>query len=264
MHIEKLGLIGFKNYEDIDLDFSVKINCFVGPNGSGKTNLLDAIHYLSMTRSAFNLVDTQNILFGQNLFSIKGTLFKEGRRHEVLCAVSQGQKKIMRVDGNEHEKLSDHIGLFPVVLIAPDDTDIIRGPGEIRRKFFDMILSQLDRDYLQKLIRYNHFLKQRNTLLKQFSQGQAFEQDLLAPYNRELIVLGNELFGKRRDFMKEFLDTFHANYSWLSEEKEEVDIRYRSDNEIPDFESAFNNALSRDLALERTTIGLFTEMTTNS
>ena len=254
--MKKLSLISFKNYDQLSLDFSGKINCFIGPNGAGKTNLLDAIHYLSMTKSAFNTVDSQNISFSQSLFSVKGIIQKAGKPYEVLCAVQRGQKKIVKVNKNEHEKLSDHIGRFPVVLIAPDDTDLTRGPSETRRKFFDMILSQLDKQYLDKLIRYNHFLKQRNALLKQFSQGLPFEQELLAPYDQQLLVLGGFLHQKRTDFMVEFVKSFYDHYAWLSDEKENVDIQYLSDHDADDFEAIFQKAQSRDRILERTTLGV--------
>ena len=256
MHIEKLSLIGFKNYPQIELDFSNRINCFVGPNGAGKTNLLDAIHYLSMTKSAFNSVDSQNIRFGEGLFSIKGLFHKNEKTYEVICALQKGQKKIVKVSKKEHEKLSDHIGMFPVVLIAPDDTDLVRGSSETRRKFFDVILSQLDKKYLQHLIRYNHFLKQRNALLKQFNQGLAFDRDLLIPYNTQLLAPGDFLYQRRKEFVTHFLNDFQKNYAWLAEEAEEVDIIYASDCDSSSFQQQFDQALSKDIALERTTLGI--------
>lgn len=256
MHIEKLSLIGFKNYPQIELDFSNRINCFVGPNGAGKTNLLDAIHYLSMTKSAFNSVDSQNIRFGEGLFSIKGLFHKNEKTYEVICALQKGQKKIVKVSKKEYEKLSDHIGMFPVVLIAPDDTDLVRGSSETRRKFFDVILSQLDKKYLQHLIRYNHFLKQRNALLKQFNQGLAFDRDLLIPYNTQLLAPGDFLYQRRKEFVTHFLNDFQKNYAWLAEEAEEVDIIYASDCDSSSFQQQFDQALSKDIALERTTLGI--------
>ncbi len=256
MHIEKLSLIGFKNYPQIELDFSNKINCFVGPNGAGKTNLLDAIHYLSMTKSAFNSVDSQNIRFGEGLFSIKGLFHKNEKTYEVICALRKGQKKIVKVSKKEHEKLSDHIGMFPVVLIAPDDTDLVRGSSETRRKFFDVILSQLDKKYLQHLIRYNHFLKQRNALLKQFNQGLAFDRDLLIPYNTQLLALGDFLYQRRKEFVTHFLNDFQKNYAWMADQAEEVDIIYASDCDSSSFQQQFDQALSKDIALERTTLGI--------
>ena len=256
MHIEKLSLIGFKNYPQIELDFSNRINCFVGPKGAGKTNLLDAIHYLSMTKSAFNSVDSQNIRFGEGLFSIKGLFHKNEKTYEVICALQKGQKKIVKVSKKEHEKLSDHIGMFPVVLIAPDDTDLVRGSSETRRKFFDVILSQLDKKYLQHLIRYNHFLKQRNALLKQFNQGLAFDRDLLIPYNTQLLAPGDFLYQRRKEFVTHFLNDFQKNYAWLAEEAEEVDIIYASDCDSSSFQQQFDQALSKDIALERTTLGI--------
>ncbi|TRX55593.1 DNA replication/repair protein RecF [Fulvivirga sp. M361] len=256
MYIEKLSLINFKNYKDLNLRFSDKINCFLGPNGSGKTNLLDAVQYLSLTKSAFNTVDSQNILFGEQLFTVRGHFVKEKTTIEVTCAVVKGQKKIVKVNKKEHDKLSDHIGMFPVVLMTPDDTDIIRDSSEIRRKFYDTILSQLDRKYLQALIEYNHLLKQRNSLLKQFGNGLSFDQDLLEPYDIKLVTSGMFLFEKRKSFLEEFQSKFKESYEVISSHKENVSIEYHSDLENEEFDKLLKKTLQRDLVLERTTTGI--------
>ncbi|MTI19874.1 DNA replication/repair protein RecF, partial [Fulvivirga sp. RKSG066] len=161
MHIEKLSLINFKNYEEVTLNFSENVNCILGKNGSGKTNLLDAIYYLSTTKSALNTIDNQNIRFGEAFFTIRSLFIKSGDEYKVDCILKEGAKKIIKVNSVEYDKLREHVGKFPVVFISPNDTDLIREGSEIRRKFFDQIISQTDRDYLDKLIEYNHFLKQR-------------------------------------------------------------------------------------------------------
>ncbi len=254
MHVEKLSLINFKNYSELTVNFSTKINCIVGPNGSGKTNLLDAVHYLSFTKSAFNTIDSQNIRFGENFFSIKGTITKDNS-HDVVCSLIQGRKKAVLVDKNEHERLSDHIGLFPMVLIAPDDVILIKDSSDIRRKFFDAILSQIDRQYLNQLIQYNRFLKQRNALLKQFAEGLKFDSDLLMPYDKSLIDLSLLIREKRKRFLSDFEKEFISAYRLISGTNERVAVQYNTDVE-EHFKAVFNRALKKDLALERTTRGI--------
>src|SRR5687768_11897550 len=172
MQLKSIQLINFKNYESVKLDLSEKVNVLVGKNGCGKTNLLDAIHYLSLTKSAFSGSDNFSIRHGEKFFSIKG-VFKKGRsEEEIFCAVQSGSKKNFKEGVNEYQKLSDHIGKYPIVLIAPDDTDLVREGSESRRKFFDGIISQLDRVYLDSLIQYNQALRQRNSLLKMFAEDR--------------------------------------------------------------------------------------------
>ena len=169
MFIESIKLLNFRNYKELHIDFSTKINCFSGKNGAGKTNLLDAVYYLSLTKSAFNSKDVQNINFGTDFFSIKGEFKIIDRRHQVLCSFNRGKKKIFQTNHQDYGKLSEHIGRFPLVLIAPNDTDIIRDHSEARRKFFDGIISQMSKKYLNDLLNYKQVLMQRNALLKQFA-----------------------------------------------------------------------------------------------
>ena len=201
MHIQNLSLISFKNYNELSLEFSNDINCLVGPNGSGKTNVLDAIHYLSLTKSAFNSLDSQNIKYDEKFFSVKGSFYKDDGEFEVLCALQKGGKKVLKIDKKEYLKLSEHVGKFPIVLIEPNDTDLIRGGSELRRKFFDSIISQMDTIYLQNLIDYNLNLKQRNALLKKFARTKSVDSDLLEPYNLQLLKLGRAINNKRSEFI---------------------------------------------------------------
>lgn len=255
MYLENISLINFKNYQEINLVFSKQINCFVGENGSGKTNLLDAIHYLSMTKSAFNPVDQQNIRHGAPFFTVQGQFTKE-RKHHVFCSLQTGQKKVFKHNKKPYDKLSEHIGDFPVVLIAPDDTDVIREGSEIRRRFFDSILAQTDRIYLENLIRYNQVLRQRNSLLKQFSSRNYFDKDLLEPYSRLLLQTGQLLYEKRKDFIAGFKPEVARHYENISEGKEKVDLQYVSDLGQPDHEKIFRENIKRDLLLQRTTSGV--------
>ncbi len=255
MHVRKLTLINFKNHAEITLDFSAKINCIVGQNGVGKTNILDAIHYMSLTKSAFNTVDSQNIRFDQLYFMIKGVIDREGPK-ELLCSLQRGKKKIFKVDKIEYNKLSDHVGLFPVVLVAPDDSDIIKGPGEVRRKFFDSIISQVDKKYLNGLVRYNHYLKQRNALLKRFHEGLKFDYDLLLPYDKELKILNSGLSKKREGFMEQFNPIFREFYAHISSGHEMAEIVYDTIINEQNIDHLFNEALEKDRIMERSTVGI--------
>lgn len=256
MHLKKVSLFNFRNHSSTELALVDGINCFVGDNGSGKTNILDAIHYLCLTKSSLNSIDAQSIKHSEDLFSIKGSMINQGDEHELLCALQQGQKKVLKVDKKEYEKLSHHIGRFPLVLIAPNDSDIIRLSSEVRRKFFDGILSQIDQKYLQHLIRYNHFLKQRNAVLKKLKIGQPIDKDLLEPYNIELIRLSKAVANKRTLFLQEFVPLFSSHYLNLSEDKEHVTIQYKSKVTNDNFEKIFKDSLSKDIALQRTNVGI--------
>ncbi len=256
MHLENLSLVNFKNYASLDISFSQDINCFVGYNGTGKTNLLDAIYYLSMTKSAFNSVDQQNIRHGEDFFALRGTFAKQDEASNVHCSLKTGQKKTIKKNKKEYAKISEHIGHFPTVLIAPYDTDLIREGSETRRKFFDSIISQINQTYLQKLIQYNHLLKQRNSLLKQFADRRYFDQDLLSSYNAPLMDLGNYIYEERRDFLTHFEPVFLAHFKFISDEKELPALTYRSDLLQEDIGKLFQASLKKDLLLQRTNRGI--------
>jgi DNA replication and repair protein RecF len=256
MYLENINLLNFKNYEELSLHFSKQVNFFTGPNGSGKTNLLDAIYYLSLSKSAFNSNDTQNIKTGAEFFMLSGSFIKESRTELVQASFTKGQKKVFKINKNPYEKLSEHIGEFPVVLIAPNDTDIIREGSEFRRKFFDGILSQLSHAYLNELIRYNQLLKQRNSLLKQFSERNQVDQDLIEAFDAQLIASARFIYAGRRKFLEEFIPVFTGHYHNLSEKKEETSLSYVSQLDNPDFETAYRQSLKRDIILQRTTHGI--------
>ena len=255
MHLESIRLANFKNYEHIQLEFSPQVNCFLGPNGSGKTNLLDAIYYLAITKSSEQSQDALCIRHEEAFFSIKGKVNFGEQVHSVLCALEQGKKKSIQVDGIPHKKASQHVGKIPVVLIAPNDTDVIRGASDERRKFFDAILSQTDPIYLQNVIQYNHALKQRNSLLKRFAEQNSFDADLLDPFTLKLIQLGQYIFEKRQQALEFFKPLLVGHYQNISDAGESVDIQYHSQF-AKDIELAFADALQKDLALKRTNVGV--------
>lgn len=256
MHLKNIQVTQFKNFSSVQIDFSPEINCFLGNNGSGKTNLLDAIHYLCLTKSAFNAVDTQNIMHDSPFFAIKGG-FKRGEKTlEIKCLLEAGKKKQVINNGKPYDKMSEHIGLLPIVLIAPDDTQLIRGGSEERRKFFDSLLSQLDKDYLENLIRYHHFLKQRNALIKKFSELNRIDSVLMEPYNKELIELAQIIAQRRADFIYSYAPLLLQHYANISERKEEVAITYESGCLESDFAEMFKSSLKKDVLLKRTTLGI--------
>ena len=256
MHIEKLSLFNFKNYEDITLDFSEKVNCLVGVNGSGKTNILDAIYYLSLTKSAFNNIDSQNIKFGERAFHIKGLFMLEEKQYAVTCGVQEGAKKSFRIDKKEYDRITEHVGRFPVVLIAPNDVDIIREGSEVRRKFFDTIICQIDNQYLENLIKYNQLLKQRNSILKNTAYKAKVDYDLINVYDDQLISLSRSLYNVRSRFIADYIHIFAEHYRRIADDRELASIKYKSDVGDEDYEERFKNNLKRDLALERTTMGV--------
>lgn len=256
MHLENISLVNFKNYTELFLNFSPKINCFTGPNGSGKTNLLDAIHYLSITKSAFNSIDQQNILHNAPYFMIQGNFLLSEKNYSIQCVQKAGQKKIFKNNKNPYGKISEHVGKFPVVLIAPDDTDIIKESSESRRKFLDSIISQIDPVYLENLMEYNHYLKQRNCLLKDFASRNYFDGDLIEPYDKKIIFLGRKIFLIREKFIQDFQPVFKEHYKNLTEGKEATDIKYQSDLQEDHFEKTFYLNKKKDLLLQRTTSGI--------
>jgi DNA replication and repair protein RecF len=256
MYLEKISLLNFKNYEELALTFSKGVNFFTGSNGSGKTNLLDAIYYLSFSKSAFNSNDSQNIKHGADFFMIQGNYMRKGKKDQVQCNLIQGQKKALKLNNSTYDKFSEHIGQFPSVLINPYDTDLIREGSEERRKFFDSIISQIDHLYLNEIIKYNQILKQRNSLLKQFNEKNHIDNDLLDSYNTPLLQTGNYIYKRRKKFLDEFIPVFLTHYQNLSEKREEVKLTYFSQVEAENFEKDFAHSLKKDISLQRTSRGV--------
>jgi len=255
MHLQTIRLTNFKNYESAQLDFSAQINCFLGNNGSGKTNLLDAIYYLSLTKSSTSSQDAQCILHNQPLFAIKGEFLKNNKKREVICGLQIGKKKLVKLDQKPYKKASEHVGKFPVVLIAPNDTDVIRGASDQRRKFFDAIISQVDQHYLQTLIQYNHLIKQRNSLLKRFAESGKSDLELLESFNRQLLDLGNQIFEKRNAFIHEFKELVTRHYQNLTNSAEVIELNYQSHFQ-QNAEVLLSENLQKDIILKRSNVGI--------
>jgi DNA replication and repair protein RecF len=257
MFLRQIRIQNFKNHINFETTFSKNCNCVVGNNGSGKTSLLDAIHFLSLTKSSLLSQDAQSVQFGQTFFSIKGTFeTANNKQNEVVCSYTQEDKKTLVVNGNKVNKLADHIGQYPLVLMAPTDTDLIRDGAETRRRFFDTELSQLDEAYLKSLIRYNKLLLQRNALLKRFFESQTTDFNLLATFTEPLVKEGIFIHKKRVAYLKQFLPMFAKAYAFLAEGKEEVEVLYESTLSEADFAQELANATNTDIAACRTTVGI--------
>lgn len=255
MNLQKLQLYNFKNYETAILEFPSRINVLVGPNGSGKTNLLDAIYFLALTKGAFQNADAFHIRSGADQFVIKGAFHVAGKSHEITCGLQSGARKVVMEDGQEYQKFSDHIGKYPVVLMDPADIDIINGGGESRRKFFDGIISQLDKAYLENLIQYNHSLKQRNGLLRIFHESGTTDWVALESYDHSLMKFGNPIYSRRKIFIEEFSPVFQHYFDFLVNKKEATKINYTSDLHQQSFNVGLEKNRKRDLASLRTGFG---------
>jgi len=256
MYLDELHLLNFKNYQEANLRFSPSVNVLVGKNGSGKTNLLDAIYSLSFTKSAFASSDTYCILNGQPFFMIKGKFMKDGRLYELVSSVQTGSKKTFREEGLDYQKLSDHIGKYPVVLIAPDDVELVRESSESRRKFFDSIISQLDKTYLEALMQYNQALKQRNSLLRLFQERGISDWLALESYDQILIRVGQLIFTRRSSFAEEFLPVFRKYFQFIVGQEEVTSLEYVSELKGKSFEEGLLKNRQKDVLLQRTSFGI--------
>ncbi len=228
MHLKSIQLLNFKNYEEADLQLSPAVNCFTGNNGSGKTNILDAIHYLSVCKSYLNAVDRQNIRFDQPFFVIQGTFETEEKEVDIQCSVKLGSKKIFKRNKKEYEKLAEHIGQFPCVMISPYDRNLIGDGSEVRRKWMDGIIAQSNKAYLDDLQRYSKVLDQRNALLKNMHEHGLFDRESIEVWNEQLIRYGTKIHTTRKDFLAEFIPVFQNSYNFIGEVEEEVNLEYRS------------------------------------
>jgi len=255
MILKKLSLFNYKNIENLSFSFNPKINCFIGNNGVGKSNILDAIYLISFGKSYFNPVAAQNIRIGQDFFIVEGVFEKDKKIDKINCSLKNGQKKKLKCNGKIYEKISEHIGQFPLVIISPIDRDLINEGSATRRKFVDSIIGQGDKIYLKHLISYNKVLQQRNQLLK-LSKNNSLDVNTLAIYNQQLCSFGNSIFKIRTDFFKDFIPIFKQQYENISQGKEKINIEYLSDLKKHSFEEILRKNIDRDRLLEYTTKGI--------
>lgn len=256
MYLKNISLVNFKNYTAAELDFCTGINCFTGVNGEGKTNLLDAIHYLSFCKSFFNPIDSQNILHDAPFFMIQGTFEVEGANEEIYCGQKRSQKKQFKRNKSEYGRLADHIGLFPLVMISPADTDLINEGSESRRKYMDSVIAQFDRAYLEDLINYNKIISQRNALLKRFAETGRFVKDSLEVWDLQMVDFAKRINKKRKSLIDELIPIFQRYYELLSGGREQVQIIYHSDLNYEDFDVVLKAALVKDRAFQYSTVGV--------
>ncbi len=256
MHLKKLSLLHYKNLRDETFDFDAKINFFTGRNGVGKTNALDAVYHLAFGKSYFNPLAVQNITHGEDFFVIDGAFDKDGRDHHVVCSLRRGQKKLLKHNGKPVEKISEHVGFIPLVIISPADRDLITEGSEERRKFVDLVISQLDQAYLADVIQYNKVLAQRNALLKYFAINRTHDAETLSVYDAQLTALGQPIFEKRRAFLEDFIPIFRQHYEVISDSRERVGIVYRSDLEPGDYPDLLLRNFNRDKVLQYTSAGI--------
>ena len=256
MFLKNISVINYKNFSEANFDFDAKINCFVGKNGIGKTNILDAIYHLANGKSYFNPLAVQNIKHGEEFFVVDGEFKKNNRTEQILCSLKKGQKKILKRNSKLYEKLSDHIGFIPLVIISPADRDLIVEGSETRRKFMDSVISQLDNSYLQELIQYQKIISQRNALLKYFALNHVFENDTLSIYNEQLNNLGQLIFNKRQHFLVDFIPIFNKYHQEITNSSETVQLIYQSDLFEKDTITLLQENLSKDRVLQYTSVGV--------
>jgi DNA replication and repair protein RecF len=256
MYLKQLSLLNFKNYIEAELTLEQGVNAFAGNNGAGKTNLLDAIHYLSLCKSYFNPIDSQQIKQGADFFMVNGVFEKDNKNEVIACGLKRNQKKQFKRNKKEYQRLADHIGLFPLVMISPYDISIIIEGSEERRKFIDNVISQTDNSYLDELIAYNKTLTNRNALLKLIADTGRYDPHLMEVYDEQLITSGNKIFGKRKAFMETFTEIFNQHYQFISGDAEQVELVYESQLLTDDFGALLKKSTERDRALERTTYGI--------
>lgn len=256
MFLARLSVLNFKNHEDSSVELSHNINCFVGNNGSGKTNLLDAIHYLSFTKSYFNSQDALNIKHEQPFLSVEGQFYKDGKKEVVHCGIKRGAKKVMKRNKKSYDRLADHIGLFPLVMISPTDTNLILEGSEARRKYLDAVISQFDRPYLEQLIQYGKLVAQRNAVLKQMAKGGRFDNYTLDLYDEQIIPIAQQIFEKRKYFLEELLPVFRAYYRNISVNNEEVNIEYKSQLLEGELAVLLKENREKDRMLQHTSVGI--------
>ncbi len=252
MYLRKLSLLNFKNIAEQELSLCPGINALVGDNGAGKTNVIDAVYYLSMCKSALQMTDGQTLRHGAEFFIVEGHYLSDEERTEVIsCTFSRKGGKILKRNGKEYERLSDHVGLVPAVIVSPQDSSLISDAADERRRYLNAFISQLDRPYMQALMRYNAVLSERNSLLK--TQPS---EEMLAIYDMQLVEHGEKIHAARRDYIERLQPIVAKFYATLSGDREQVELRYRSELNDRTFGEVLQAARQKDFVNEFTTSGI--------
>lgn len=253
MRLNSLSILNYKNIREAELVFSPKINCFIGNNGMGKTNLLDAIYFLSFCKSHSNSIDSQNILHNSEFFMLQGKYEIDDSIEEIYCGMKARQKKQFKRNKKEYERLSEHIGLLPLVLVSPDDAMLISEGSDERRKFVDGVISQYNKSYLNQLLQYNNALKQRNALLK---IETAVDSSLLDIWEEQMALYGNYIYEQRKKFIDEFIPIFQDYYRYISNGNEQISLSYKSQHDEHDIKARMMATRDRDRMLGYSTQGI--------
>lgn len=252
MYLKKISLLNFKNIAQEELTLCPGINCLVGDNGAGKTNVVDAVHYLSMCKSSLQMTDTQSIRHGADFFLVEGQYLTDGGKSEaVVCSFSRKGGKVFKRNSKEYERLSDHVGLIPAVIVSPSDSALISDAADERRRYLNGFISQLDRPYLAAVMRYNTVLAERNRLLK-----SSPDETMLQIYDRQLVEHGTTIHARRQEFIRRLEPVVESYYRTLSDDREQVELRYKSELNDHPFEEVLLAARQKDLVNEFTTSGI--------
>ncbi|HIF84322.1 MAG TPA: DNA replication and repair protein RecF [Flavobacteriaceae bacterium] len=254
--LNKLSLINYKNILSSDFELDSNINCFVGNNGVGKTNVLDSIYHLAMSKSYFHSLSSQTINHNAKFMLIEGDFTKGIKNENIICSLKKGQNKTLKRNGKIYKRFSDHIGLIPLVMISPYDRDLIQEGSSNRRKFTDNVISQTNKTYLTQIIKYQKILFQRNALLKFFKKKQTFDIDILKVYDNQLSELSIPIHNTRLDFFKNFVPVFIKRYNSISQNKETVNISYDSQLNFESLNNLLNNSLEKDRIVQYTSCGI--------
>lgn len=256
LHLDKIQLSQFKNYKYQQFQFKEKIVGITGNNGIGKTNLLDAIYYLCFTKSYFGKTEANSVHYGYQGMRLEGDFIKNNLSEKIICILRENNKKEITRNNERYEKFSEHLGQFPIVMIAPDDIELINGNSDVRRKFLDTLISQLDGQYLQSLIGYNKVLLQRNSLLKIAAEKGHLEESLLLVLNDQLTIPCNYIYETRKKFLKDFLPMVEKSYNIIAGTAEPLKLNYVSQLFNNSFEQLLLSAQIKDKMLQRTTVGI--------
>ena len=255
-YLKKISIINYKNIVDKEYYLDPKINCFVGNNGVGKTNILDSIYHLALGKSYFNLRNDQLINKNEDFMVIDGLFDLNGKKENIICSIKRGDKKNLKRNGKTYKKFSNHIGLIPVVLISPYDNDLINEGSSERRKFIDSIISQNNKEYLINLIAYSRVIQNRNSLLKQYNKSVDFDIDTIKIYDDQIIKLSEPIFMARKNFFNDFKDLVIEKYDQISENQEKISIEYKSDLFDSEIKNLIENSFQKDVILQYTSSGI--------
>lgn len=261
MRLTRLQLLDFKNHREVEMELCAQVNCLLGDNGTGKTNVLDAVHYLGNAKGYFNPIDSQNIRHGQGAFLVEGTFAVEApdgdvELDRVACAVAKGQKKLLKRNGKAYGKLADHVGRYPVVMIAPSDSMLVLDGSEVRRKWMDAVISQYNRPYLDRLIQYHHLVQQRNILLRYFAENRTWDEAQLMPWDEQMVPLAESIAEERIRFLEEFTPEFQRLHQDLSGGRERVGLTLHTKVFAGRFSESLQAARDDDRRLRRCTVGI--------